>query len=89
MKIVKSEHFNICPIILLKPGVGNPVITYAHPEPGRPDCIISMEIGVNGDAYPVAISQKVAKKLPVSFYSPMPGFKEQQPHPTGGFQGAK
>ena len=33
------------------------------PEPGRPDCVISIEIGVNGDAYPVAISQKVTKLL--------------------------
>ena len=33
------------------------------------------EIGVNGDAHPAADSQKVAKNLPVSFYSPMPGFK--------------
>ena len=29
---------------------------------------------MNGDAYPAAVSQKVAKNLPVSFYSPMPGF---------------
>ena len=45
------------------------------PQPGRPDCVISIEIGVNGDAYPVAVRQKVTKNLPVSFYSPMPGFK--------------
>ena len=44
-------------------------------ETGRLDCIISKEIGVNGDAYPIAISQKVTKNLPASFYSPMPGFK--------------
>ena len=44
------------------------------PEQGRPDCVISIEIGVNGDAYPVAISPKVTKILPVSFYSPMSGF---------------
>ena len=44
-------------------------------EPGRPDCVISIEIGVNGDAYPVAISPKVTKNLPVSFYSPTSGFK--------------
>ena len=41
----------------------------------RPDCVISIEIGVNGDAYPAAVSQKVTKNLPASFYSPMPGFK--------------
>ena len=46
------------------------------PEPGRPDCLISIEIGVNGDAYPVAISPKVTKNLPVSFYSPTSGFKD-------------
>ena len=45
------------------------------PEPGRQDCVISIGIGVNGDAYPAAVSQKVTKNLPVSFYSPMPGFK--------------
>ena len=45
------------------------------PGPGRLGCVISIEIGVNGEAYPVAISQKVTKNLPVSFYSPMPGFK--------------
>ena len=45
------------------------------PEPGRPDCAISIEIGVNGDAYPVTISPKVTKNLPVSFYSPTSGFK--------------
>ena len=44
------------------------------PEPGRPDCVISIHIGVNGDAYPVAVSQKVTKNLPVSFYSPTSGF---------------
>ena len=61
----------------LKPGVGNrPVITYATPEPGRLVCVISIEIGVNGDAYPAAVSQKVAKNLPVSFYSPTSGFKK-------------
>ena len=38
-------------------------------------CVISIEIGVNGDAYPAAVSQKVTKTLPVSFYSPMSGFK--------------
>ena len=60
----------------LKPGVGNrPVITYAKPEPGRLGCVISIEIGVNGVAYPVAVSQKVVKILPVSFYSPTSGFK--------------
>ena len=42
-------------------------------EPGRPDCLISIEIGVNGDAYPVAITPKVTKNLPVSFYSPTSG----------------
>ena len=26
------------------------------PELGRPDCVISIEKGVNGDVYPVAIS---------------------------------
>ena len=45
------------------------------PEPGRLGCVISIEIGVKSDAYPVAISQKVTKNLPVSFYSPIPGFK--------------
>ena len=45
------------------------------PEPGRPDCVIFIEIGVNGDAYPVAINPKVTKNLPVSFYSPTSGFK--------------
>ena len=36
---------------------------------------MSLEKGVNDDAYPVAVSQKVAKNLPVSFYSPTTGFK--------------
>ena len=43
------------------------------PEPGRLGCIIPIEKGVKGDAYPVAISQKVMKNLPVAFYSPTPG----------------
>ena len=30
---------------------------------------------VNGDAYPVRVSQKVTKKLPVSLYVPTSGFK--------------
>ena len=46
------------------------------PEPVRPDCVIPIEIGVNGDACPVAVSQKVTKYLPVSFYSPTSGFKQ-------------
>ena len=59
----------------LKPDVGNhPVITYATPEPGGLGCVISIEIGVIGTAYPAAVSQKVAKNLPVSFYSPTSGF---------------
>ena len=45
------------------------------PEPGRPDCVIPIEIGVNGDALPATVIQKVTKNLTVSFYSPMPGFK--------------
>ena len=47
------------------------------PEPGRPDCVhvISIQRGINGDAYPVAVSQKMVKHLPVSFYSPTPWFK--------------
>ena len=44
------------------------------PEPGIPDCVISIKIGVNGDTYPVAVSPKVTKNLPVSFYSPTSGF---------------
>ena len=50
-------------------------------EPGRLGCVISIQKGVisiqkgmNGDAYPVAISQKVMKNI--SFYSPTQGFKE-------------
>ena len=43
-------------------------------EPGRLGCVISIKKGVNSDAYPVAISQKVMKNI--SFYSPTPGFKE-------------
>ena len=45
------------------------------PEPGRLGCVISKQKGVNGDASPVAISQKATKNLPVSFYSPTLGFK--------------
>ena len=30
-------------------------------EPGRLGCVISIEIGVDSDVYPVAISQKVTK----------------------------
>ena len=49
------------------------------PEPGRLGCVISKQIGVNGDTYPsVAISQKVTKNLPVSFYSPTPEFNHYQ-----------
>ena len=61
----------------LHPGVGNrPVITYAHrAEPGRLGCVVSIQKCVKSDVYPVAISQKVTKNLPVSFYSPMPEFK--------------
>ena len=54
---------------------------YGHypctPELGRLGCVISIKIGVPGDAYPVAISQKVTKSLPVSFYSPTQGFKHE------------
>ena len=45
------------------------------PEPGRLGCVISIQKGVKSDAYPVAVSQKVTKNLPVSFYNPKPGFK--------------
>ena len=70
-----SGWFSCLSIVNLKPGVGNhPVITYATPEPGRLGCVISIEIGVNGAAYPAAVSQKVANNLPVSFYSPTSGF---------------
>ena len=31
------------------------------PEPGRPDCVISIQKGVKSDAYPVAVSQKVTE----------------------------
>ena len=55
------------------------------PEPGRPDCVISIEIGVNGDANHAAVSQKVTKNLPVSFYSPMPGFKARCWKPPGHY----
>ena len=44
-------------------------------EPDRQGCVISIQKGVNGNAYPVAVSQKVTKNFPVSFYSPTPGFK--------------
>ena len=37
-------------------------------------CVISIQICVNGDAHPVAISRKVTKNVSVSFYSPTPGF---------------
>ena len=48
------------------------------PEPaaaGRLGCVISIQKGVKSDVYPVAVSQKVTKNLPVSFYSPTPRFK--------------
>ena len=48
------------------------------PEPGRLDCVMSISKGVNGDAYPVAVSQKVTKTLHVSFYSHTPGFKDDE-----------
>ena len=32
------------------------------PEPDRLGCVISIQIGVNGDAYPVAISEKAKEK---------------------------
>ena len=68
-KQVQTKHH------VVKPGVGNrPVITYATSEPGRLGCVISIEIDANGAAYPAAVSQKVAKNLPVSFYSPTSGF---------------
>ena len=46
-----------------------------HTWARRSGCVISIQTGVKGDAYPVAITQKVTKNLPVSIYSPMPGFK--------------
>ena len=56
----------------LNPGVWNcPVI----PEPGILGFDTSIQKGVNSDVYPVAISQKVTKNLPVFFYSPTSGFK--------------
>ena len=67
--------YNMRIVLSLKPGVGNrPVVTYATPEPGRLGCVISIEIGVNGAAYPAAVGQKVTKNLPVFFYSPTSGF---------------
>ena len=63
-------------ILHLKPRCWEPPSHYlCTPEPGKLDCVISIQKGVNGDAYSVAISQKVTKNLPVSFYSPTPGFK--------------
>ena len=69
--ILKILHFVLCN---LKP----PGHCLCTTEPGRLGCVISIQKGVNGDAYPVAVlvSQKVTKNLPVSFNSPMPGFKE-------------
>ena len=59
----------------LKPGVWEPPGRHlCIPEPGRPGCVILIEIGVNGEVYPVAIGQKVTKILPVYFYSPTSGF---------------
>ena len=53
-----------------------PAHNLCTPEPGRPGCVISIQKGVNCDAYPFAVSQRVTKNLPVCFYSPMSGFKQ-------------
>ena len=54
------------------------IVYLCTPEPGRPGCVISIQKFVNGDAYPVVFSQKVTKNLPVSFYSPTPGFNKEK-----------
>ena len=60
---------------MLKPQCWKPPGHYlCTPEPGRLSCIISIHKDVKSDAYPVAVSQKVTKNLPVSFYSPTPRF---------------
>ena len=80
LKITKNIYKDIiqCTCDIVKARCWKPPGRYlCTPEPGRPDCVISIEICVNGDVYPVAISQKVTKNLPVSFYSPMPGFNRK------------
>ena len=53
----------------LKPRCWKPSWHYlCTPQPGRLGCVISIQKGLNGYAYPVAISQKVTKNLPASFF---------------------
>ena len=65
--------FRAAPIVNIPWCLKPPGHYLCTPELGTPDCVISIEIYVNGDAYPVAIGQKVTKNLPVSFYSPTTG----------------
>ena len=61
---------------LLKPLCWKPPGHYlCTPEPGRLGCVIYIEKGVNSDAYPVAISQKVTKIYPSPFIVPRRGLK--------------
>ena len=64
-------------VLQLKPQCWKPLGHYlcTH-EPGRLGYVIYTQKGVNGYVYPVAVSQKVMKNLPVSFYSRTPGFKK-------------
>ena len=62
----------------LNPGVGNHlVITYAHlsPEPGRQDCVISLEKGVKPVNTTSTERRLVRKQKFSALYVPPPGFK--------------
>ena len=73
MRISRTEHSSV----ILKPRCLKPTGHYLYtPELGRLGCVISIQKGVNCDAYPVSFSQKVTKNLPVSFYIPTPGFNQ-------------
>ena len=71
---VSQVYFHVMSLTF-KPRCWEPPAHYlCTPEPGRLDFVISIQKRVKSDAYPVAICQKVTNNLPVSFYSPTPGF---------------
>ena len=72
-----KSHFK--PRCLKPPG-----LYLCTPEPGRPGCVIFIRNGVNGDVNPVAISQKVTKNLPVSFFLSHTGVQTHSFHQSSG-----
>ena len=76
VQITPNTTYMYILLLIFKPGCWEPPGHYLCTlESERLGCIISIQKGVNDNAYPVTVSQKVTKILPVSFYSPTPGFK--------------